>query len=100
MCVFFQVRESVEELSRAILTIEGTGDKAEAEDLLLKYAIMTPELQRTLTALDNVQVTAPFICHITSASSLNMLSYSICLLFVQVPVDIAPSFRVLDKLTC
>ena len=23
-----------------------------------------------------------------------------CLLFVQVPVDIAPSFRVLDKLSC
>lgn len=57
---FWQVRESVEELSRAILTIEGTGDKAEAEDLLSKYAIMTPELERAFTALENVQVT-PFI---------------------------------------
>lgn len=57
VCFFGQVRESVEELSRAILTIEGTGDKAEAEDLLSKYAIMTPELQQAFKALENVQVT-------------------------------------------
>lgn len=69
-CLFFeQVRESVEELSRAILTIEATGDKAEAEDLLSKYAIMTPELQRAFKALENVQVT-PFICHILDHGNL------------------------------
>lgn len=49
--------------------IEGTGDKAEAEDLLSKYAIMTPELQRAFTALENVQVT-PFIWHILDHGNL------------------------------
>lgn len=37
-----QVRQSVEELSRVILTIEAKGDKAGAEALLENYAAVTP----------------------------------------------------------
>lgn len=65
-----QVRQSVEQLSRVILTIEATGDKAGAEALLEKYAAITPQLQRAFDALEDVQV----------------------------PVDIAPTFKLLDTL--
>lgn len=65
-----QVRESVEELSRVILTIEAKGDKSGAEELLEKYAAVTPQLQRAFDSLEDVQV----------------------------PVDIAPTFKLLDTL--
>lgn len=65
-----QVRQSVEELSRVILTIEAKGDKAGAEALLENYAAVTPQLQRAFDSLEDVQV----------------------------PVDIAPTFKLLDNL--
>lgn len=67
---YTKVRQSVEELSRVILTIEARGDKAGAEALLMKYAAITPQLQRAFDALEDVQV----------------------------PVDIAPTFKLLDTL--
>jgi hypothetical protein len=68
--LWMQVRECVEDLSRVILKIEATGDKAAAQALLRKYAILTPQLQRAFSHLEDVQV----------------------------PVDIAPSFEVLNEL--
>jgi hypothetical protein len=67
---YSRVRECVEDLSRVILKIEATGDKAAAQALLRKYAILTPQLQRAFSHLEDVQV----------------------------PVDIAPSFEVLNEL--
>ena len=65
-----QVKQSVEALSRVILTIEAKGDKTGAEALLEKYAAVTPQLQRAFDSLEHVQV----------------------------PVDIAPTFKLLDNL--
>jgi hypothetical protein len=53
---YSRVRECVEDLSRVILKIEATGDKAAAQALLKKYAILTPELQRAFSHLEDVQV--------------------------------------------
>jgi hypothetical protein len=54
--LWMQVRECVEDLSRVILKIEATGDKAAAQALLRKYAILTPQLQRAFSHLEDVQV--------------------------------------------
>jgi len=40
--LWMQVRECVEDLNRIILKIEATRDKAVAQALLRKYAILTP----------------------------------------------------------
>lgn len=67
---YTKVRQSVEELSRVILTIEAKGDKAGAKALLENYAAVTPQLQRAFDSLEDVQV----------------------------PVDITPTFKLLDNL--
>nr|XP_024376311.1 nudix hydrolase 3-like [Physcomitrium patens]PNR53362.1 hypothetical protein PHYPA_007037 [Physcomitrium patens] len=67
---YTKVRQCVEDLSRLILTIEAKGDKAGAEALLAKYAALTPQLQQSFDALQDVQV----------------------------PVDIFPTFKLLDDI--
>lgn len=67
---FEKVEAAVEGLSREILTIQARGDKAGAKSLLHEYAKMTQPLSSALEKLEKVQV----------------------------PVDIAPTFGVLDLL--
>ncbi|KAL0922058.1 hypothetical protein M5K25_006019 [Dendrobium thyrsiflorum] len=67
---FEKVEAAVEDLSREILTIQARGDKASAKSLLQGYAKMTQPLSSALEKLERVQV----------------------------PVDIAPTFGVLDLL--
>ncbi|XP_020587951.1 nudix hydrolase 3 isoform X1 [Phalaenopsis equestris] len=67
---FEKVEAAVEGLSREILTIQARGDKAGAKSLLQEYAKMTQPLSSGLEKLERVQV----------------------------PVDIAPTFGVMDLL--
>lgn len=56
MCdLFLQVEETVENLSREILTIQAKGDKAAAGTLLQHYAKMTEPLQMALGKLERIQ---------------------------------------------
>lgn len=65
---FEKVEGAVEDLSREILTIQARGDKAAAKSLLQKYANITPPLSSALVKLESLQV----------------------------PVDITPTFGVMD----
>ncbi|CAK7336352.1 unnamed protein product [Dovyalis caffra] len=67
---FAKVEEAVESLSRAILTIQAKGDKGAANLLLQKYCKMTLPLKHALEKLESVQV----------------------------PVDIAPQFSVVNEI--
>ncbi|KAL5825376.1 hypothetical protein ACOSQ3_021439 [Xanthoceras sorbifolium] len=67
---FTKVKGAVESLSREILTIQARGDKEAASLLLQKYCKMTPPLKVALQKLENIQV----------------------------PVDIVPTFPIVDKL--
>ncbi|WOL08617.1 nudix hydrolase 3 [Canna indica] len=67
---FTKVEESVESLSKEVLTIQAKGDKASAKLLLQQYAQMTQPLHIALEKLERIQV----------------------------PVDIAPIFGVAEKL--
>ncbi|KAL9242107.1 hypothetical protein vseg_016141 [Gypsophila vaccaria] len=67
---FDKVEDAVKGLSREILTIQATGNKTAAGLLLQKYCTITDPLRVALDKLESVQV----------------------------PIDIAPSFPVADKL--
>eukprot|EP00249_Psilotum_nudum_P011812 c23399_g1_i1 orf=388-2739(-) len=67
---FSKVREAVETLSKEIMTIQAQGDKVAAKSLLDKYASITQPLQQALDSLQDVEV----------------------------PVDIFPSFGVVNQL--
>ncbi|KAF9613199.1 hypothetical protein IFM89_006001 [Coptis chinensis] len=67
---FGKIEEAVESLSREILTIQARGDKAAAKSLLVVYGQMTQPLRVALDRLERVQV----------------------------PVDIAPTFTLADKI--
>ncbi|GJR01639.1 NUDIX hydrolase 3 [Tanacetum coccineum] len=67
---FDKIEGAVESLSRVVLTTQAKGDKDAAQELLAKYCVMTKPLKVALEKLE----------------------------LVQVPVDIAPEFPVVDKL--
>ncbi|XP_019419325.1 PREDICTED: nudix hydrolase 3 [Lupinus angustifolius] len=67
---FSKIEDAVESLSREILTIQAKGDKVAAGLLLQKYSTMTEPLQVALKKLEKVQV----------------------------PVDVAPTFPIADKI--
>lgn len=67
---FSKIEGAVEGLSREILTIQAQGDKEAAGLLLQKYGVMTEPLKVALEKLENVQV----------------------------PVDVAPTFPIADKI--
>ncbi|KAM2079420.1 hypothetical protein ACFX1R_026932 [Malus domestica] len=67
---FTKVEGAVENLSRAILTIQAKGDKEAANVLLQKYGIMTNPIKVAMKKLEKIQV----------------------------PVDIVPTFPVIDKI--
>lgn len=60
MSFLVQVREAVHGLSREILTLQALGDKVAAKELLDKYGVLTPQLQRSLSQLESVQVLRAF----------------------------------------
>ncbi|GAU21061.1 hypothetical protein TSUD_132730 [Trifolium subterraneum] len=67
---FSKIEDAVEGLSREILTIQAQGDKEAAGLLLQKYGVMTEPLKVALEKLENIQV----------------------------PVDVAPTFPIADKI--
>lgn len=67
---FSKIEGAVEGLSREILTIQAQGDKEAAGLLLQKYGVMTEPLKVALEKLENIQV----------------------------PVDVAPTFPIADKI--
>ncbi|CAK9180086.1 unnamed protein product [Ilex paraguariensis] len=67
---FNKVEGVVESLSREILTIQAKGDKGAAKTLLQKYCKMTQPLK---VALEKLEI-------------------------IQVPVDIAPEFPIIDQI--
>ncbi|KAJ4959224.1 hypothetical protein NE237_026335 [Protea cynaroides] len=67
---FTKVEGAVESLSRKILTIQAKGDKESAKSLLQEYGKMTEPLQLAMEKLEKIQV----------------------------PVDIAPIFRIANKI--
>lgn len=67
---FTKVQGAVESLSREIMTIQAKGDKPAAKLFLDKYATTTHPLQQALSKLETIQV----------------------------PVDIAPSFTIINQL--
>ncbi|XP_004499436.1 nudix hydrolase 3 [Cicer arietinum] len=67
---FSKIEGAVEGLSREILTIQAQGDKEAAGLLLQKYGVMTEPLKVALQKLENIQV----------------------------PVDVAPTFPIADKI--
>ncbi|XP_043711165.1 nudix hydrolase 3-like [Telopea speciosissima] len=67
---FTKVEGAVESLSRKILTIQAKGDKEAARSLLQEYGKMTEPLQLAMEKLEKIQV----------------------------PVDIAPIFRIADQI--
>ncbi|KAJ9556365.1 hypothetical protein OSB04_010979 [Centaurea solstitialis] len=67
---FDKIEDAVESLSRVILTTQAKGDKDAAQQLLAKYCVMTDPLKVALEKLEKVQV----------------------------PVDIAPEFPVVNQL--
>ncbi|KAJ0770423.1 putative isopentenyl-diphosphate Delta-isomerase [Helianthus annuus] len=67
---FDKIEDAVEGLSRVILTTQAKGDKDAAQQLLANYCVMTKPLKVALEKLE----------------------------MVQVPVDIAPEFPVVDEL--
>nr|XP_043612989.1 nudix hydrolase 3-like [Erigeron canadensis] len=67
---FEKIEDAVESLSRVILTTQAKGDKDAAQELLAKYCVMTKPLKIALEKLEKVQV----------------------------PVDIAPEFPVVENL--
>ncbi|KAL8244650.1 hypothetical protein R6Q59_010908 [Mikania micrantha] len=67
---FDKIEDAVESLSRVILTTQAKGDKDAAQQLLANYCVMTKPLKVALEKLE----------------------------MVQVPVDIAPEFPVVNKL--
>lgn len=67
---FSKIEGAVEGLSREILTIQAQGDKEAAGLLLQKYGVMTEPLKFALEKLENIQV----------------------------PVDVAPTFPIADKI--
>lgn len=50
------MKEAVKNLSHIILTIQATGDKKWAKELLNTYGVLSPELQNVLENLKNVEV--------------------------------------------
>ncbi|XP_061344415.1 nudix hydrolase 3 isoform X4 [Gastrolobium bilobum] len=67
---FSKIEGAVESMSREILTIQAKGDKEAAGLLLQKYSVMTEPLKVALKKLENIQV----------------------------PVDVAPSFPIANKI--
>ncbi|CAJ2639411.1 unnamed protein product [Trifolium pratense] len=67
---FSKIEGAVEGLSREILTIQAQGDKEAAGSLLQKYGVMTEPLKVALEKLESIQV----------------------------PVDVAPTFPIADKI--
>eukprot|EP01018_Ginkgo_biloba_P007156 Gb_18279 [translate_table: standard] len=67
---FTKVQKAVESLSREVMTIQAKGDKTTAKSLLEKYATSTQPLQEALSRLQKIQV----------------------------PVDIVPSFGLVNQL--
>jgi hypothetical protein len=51
-----KIKEAVVALSRELLTIEGRGDRARAKELLGKFGVVRPDVQRVLERLKDVPV--------------------------------------------
>jgi hypothetical protein len=51
-----KIREAVANLTRDIMTLQATGDYAAAQELLKKYVVIRPEVQRVLDKLADVPV--------------------------------------------
>lgn len=57
---FQKIGPGIKDLAQLILTIQGDGDAAAAENLIKKYGIMTPELQANLDLLKDLPVDVIF----------------------------------------
>jgi hypothetical protein len=57
---FDKVGTGIKDLAQIILTIQGDGDSAAADNLIKKYGVMTPELQANLDLLTNLPVDVIF----------------------------------------
>lgn len=53
---FKKIRQAVIDLDREFLTIEATGDYARAKDLMTKYVVIRPDVQK---ALDKMKQSVP-----------------------------------------
>jgi len=53
---FDKIGNSIREISRMILTIQGDGDSAAADNLIKKYGVMSSELQKSLDSLKDLPV--------------------------------------------
>ncbi len=51
-----RIKGAVEELTRELLTLQATGNREKAKEMLTKLGVVRPEVQRVLTKLANVPV--------------------------------------------
>ena len=52
----FKIKSAVKQLAKKVLLIEATGDYKAAKELIEKYAVIKPEVQKALDSLNDIPV--------------------------------------------